>query len=98
MQPQPILHFWFEELTPKQHFVKDTALDEAIRADNACLEGVQRQGLTVAMHICRGNNESKWYAEGGYRVTTNVGSHGGQTVAHLHFHVMGGRQFTWPPG
>ncbi len=40
--------------------------DEAIAADNACLEGVQRQGLTVAMHICRGNNESKWYAEGGY--------------------------------
>ena len=32
MQPQPILHFWFEELTPKQHFVKDTALDETIRA------------------------------------------------------------------
>jgi 5-methyltetrahydropteroyltriglutamate--homocysteine methyltransferase len=40
--------------------------DEAIAADNACLEGVRRQGLTVAMHICRGNNESKWYAEGGY--------------------------------
>ena len=29
--PQPILHFWFEELTPKQHFVKDAALDEIIR-------------------------------------------------------------------
>jgi methionine synthase II (cobalamin-independent) len=40
--------------------------DEAIAADNACLEGVRRRGLTVAMHICRGNNESKWYAEGGY--------------------------------
>jgi 5-methyltetrahydropteroyltriglutamate--homocysteine methyltransferase len=40
--------------------------DEAIAADNACLEGAKRQGLTVAMHICRGNNESKWYAEGGY--------------------------------
>ena len=43
-----------------------TMFAEAIAADNACLEGVQRQGLTVAMHICRGNNESKWYAEGGY--------------------------------
>ncbi len=32
MQPHPILHFWFEELTPKQHFVKDAALDETIRA------------------------------------------------------------------
>ena len=44
----------------------DRMFDEAIAADNACLEGIQRQGLTVAMHICRGNNESKWYAEGGY--------------------------------
>jgi uncharacterized protein (DUF924 family) len=32
MQPQPVLHFWFEELTSKQHFVKDAALDETIRA------------------------------------------------------------------
>ena len=32
MQPKSILHFWFEELTAKQHFVKDTALDETIRA------------------------------------------------------------------
>ena len=32
MQPQPILHFWFSELTAKQHFVKDAALDETIRA------------------------------------------------------------------
>lgn len=44
----------------------DQMFDEAIAADNSCLEGVQRQGLIVAMHICRGNNESKWYAEGGY--------------------------------
>jgi 5-methyltetrahydropteroyltriglutamate--homocysteine methyltransferase len=44
----------------------DKMFAEAIAADNACLEGVRRQGLTVAMHICRGNNESKWYAEGGY--------------------------------
>jgi 5-methyltetrahydropteroyltriglutamate--homocysteine methyltransferase len=44
----------------------DRSFDTAIAADNACLQGVQRQGLTVAMHICRGNNESKWYAEGGY--------------------------------
>lgn len=44
----------------------ERAFDEAIAADNACLQGIQRPGLTVAMHICRGNNESKWYAEGGY--------------------------------
>jgi 5-methyltetrahydropteroyltriglutamate--homocysteine methyltransferase len=44
----------------------DTTFAEAIAADNACLEGVRRPGVTVAMHMCRGNNESKWYAEGGY--------------------------------
>lgn len=44
----------------------DEALDEAIRADNACLAGVQRAGLTLAIHLCRGNNRSQWYAEGGY--------------------------------
>lgn len=34
----------------------------------------------------------------GYRVVTNVARRGGQTVDHLHFHVIGGRQMTWPPG
>jgi len=61
-------------IDPKwRHFVHDemgvdpeTALDEAIRVDNACLEGLNRQGVTLAMHLCRGNNRSQWYAEGGY--------------------------------
>ena len=48
----------------------DTALDEAIRVDNACLEGLDQHsrqgGVTLAMHLCRGNNRSQWYAEGGY--------------------------------
>ncbi|MGZ9272931.1 MAG: cobalamin-independent methionine synthase II family protein, partial [Candidatus Binatia bacterium] len=44
----------------------DQALDEAIRADNACLEGSQRDGVILAIHLCRGNNRSQWYAEGGY--------------------------------
>jgi 5-methyltetrahydropteroyltriglutamate--homocysteine methyltransferase len=44
----------------------DAALDEAIRADNACFEGVDRSGVTLAIHLCRGNNRSQWYAEGGY--------------------------------
>jgi len=42
------------------------ALEEAVRADNACLDGARRPGVTVAMHLCRGNNRSHWYAEGGY--------------------------------
>jgi histidine triad (HIT) family protein len=41
---------------------------------------------------------SEGIAEGGYRIVTNVGTWGGQTVDHLHFHLMGGRAFTWPPG
>jgi 5-methyltetrahydropteroyltriglutamate--homocysteine methyltransferase len=44
----------------------DQALDEAIRVDNVCLEGVKREGVVFAMHLCRGNNRSQWYAEGGY--------------------------------
>jgi len=44
----------------------DQALDEAIRVDNACLEGAKRPGVILAIHLCRGNNRSQWYAEGGY--------------------------------
>ena len=44
----------------------DQALDEAVRADNACLEGARREGVILAIHLCRGNNRSQWYAEGGY--------------------------------
>ena len=44
----------------------DHAFEEAVDADNYCLEGAQRPGVTVAMHVCRGNNQSKWYAQGGY--------------------------------
>ncbi len=35
---------------------------------------------------------------GGYRVVTNCGPNGGQTVYHLHFHLLGGRALGWPPG
>lgn len=36
--------------------------------------------------------------ESGYRVVINAGENGGQTVSHLHLHVLGGRRMTWPPG
>src|SRR5260370_26120818 len=36
--------------------------------------------------------------ERGYRFVTNVGPDAGQSVLHLHFHLLGGRKFTWPPG
>jgi len=35
---------------------------------------------------------------GGYRVVVNCGNDGGQTVDHLHFHLLGGRAMAWPPG
>jgi methionine synthase II (cobalamin-independent) len=61
-------------IDPKwRHYVEEqmgvdpeAALDEAIRVDNACIDGVKRDGVTLAMHLCRGNNRSQWYAEGGY--------------------------------
>lgn len=34
----------------------------------------------------------------GFRVVTNIGANGGQTVGHLHYHVLGGRSLQWPPG
>lgn len=34
----------------------------------------------------------------GFRIVNNCGQHGGQTVHHIHFHVLGGRIMTWPPG
>jgi 5-methyltetrahydropteroyltriglutamate--homocysteine methyltransferase len=44
----------------------EQALDEAIKVDNAVLEGARKKGVTLAIHLCRGNNRSQWYAEGGY--------------------------------
>ncbi|NLB20111.1 MAG: histidine triad nucleotide-binding protein [Clostridium sp.] len=37
-------------------------------------------------------------SESGYRIVTNVLKDGGQTVDHLHFHLLGGRSLSWPPG
>ncbi|MDR7482603.1 MAG: methionine synthase [Armatimonadota bacterium] len=44
----------------------EAALEEAIRADNTCLEGARGRGAVIGFHLCRGNNRSQWYAEGGY--------------------------------
>jgi histidine triad (HIT) family protein len=41
---------------------------------------------------------SEGIADDGYRLVSNVGRWGGQTVDHLHIHLMGGRAFDWPPG
>ena len=49
--------------------------------------------LSAAAEVARLENLEK-----GYRVVINTGSDGGQTVAHLHLHVLGGRSMHWPPG
>ena len=41
---------------------------------------------------------AKLQLEEGYRVVVNTGSDGGQSVDHLHYHILGGRKLTWPPG
>jgi histidine triad (HIT) family protein len=50
--------------------------------------------FTVAAQIAR----DEGIAESGYRLISNVGAGAGQSVAHLHFHLLGGRSFSWPPG
>jgi 5-methyltetrahydropteroyltriglutamate--homocysteine methyltransferase len=57
---------WREFIRAEMGVTPEHALDEAIRVDNACLEGARRDGVVVAIHLCRGNNRSQWYAEGGY--------------------------------
>jgi histidine triad (HIT) family protein len=41
---------------------------------------------------------SEGIADGGYRLVVNAGADGGQTVGHLHVHLLGGRAMRWPPG
>jgi 5-methyltetrahydropteroyltriglutamate--homocysteine methyltransferase len=57
---------WRAWLTSEFGVDPEAALDEAIRIDNACFDAARRAGVTVAIHLCRGNNRSHWYAEGGY--------------------------------
>ncbi len=38
------------------------------------------------------------FNENGYRIVNNCGTDGGQTVGHIHFHLLGGRNLQWPPG
>jgi histidine triad (HIT) family protein len=50
--------------------------------------------LLVAARIAR----DEGHAEGGYRTVINTGPDAGQTVFHVHVHLLGGRTLTWPPG
>jgi 5-methyltetrahydropteroyltriglutamate--homocysteine methyltransferase len=57
---------WRDWIRTEMNIDPDLALDEALRADNACLQAARKPGVTLAIHLCRGNNRSHWYAEGGY--------------------------------
>jgi histidine triad (HIT) family protein len=48
--------------------------------------------------VCRKVAADAGLLPGGFRIVTNSGADGGQTVDHLHFHVLGGRRMSWPPG
>lgn len=74
-------------LMPRQHIASAAELTEA----HGPLLG---RIFAVAADIAR----SEGIAEDGYRLVTNVGRYGGQSVDHLHLHLLGGRRFDWPPG
>jgi len=72
---------------PREHFA---SLDEAQENHRETLGHL----LLTAARIAR----EKGFAEDGYRVVINTNEAGGQTVFHLHVHLLGGRQFVFPPG
>ena len=74
-------------LIPRRHIASAADLTEA---DGPLLGRL----FAVAAGVAR----DEGIADGGYRLVTNVGRWGGQTVDHLHLHLMGGRPFVWPPG
>lgn len=57
-------------------------------------EAIAGKLLLAAVHIAR----KEGIAENGYRLVMNCREHGGQTVFHIHLHLLGGRQLHWPPG
>jgi histidine triad (HIT) family protein len=54
--------------------------------------------LGAVLLACRQVAEQEGIAESGFRVVLNTGPDAGQSVDHLHAHVLGGRQLAWPPG
>jgi 5-methyltetrahydropteroyltriglutamate--homocysteine methyltransferase len=57
---------WREWIRTEMKVEPDAFLEESIRADNACLQAARRPGVTLGIHLCRGNSRSHWYAQGGY--------------------------------
>ena len=84
INPQAPVHVL---VVPRDHL---ESLDEATRNEEALLGHLLRVAARVA-------NE-QGLSESGYRTVINTGAGAGQSVFHLHLHVVGGRALTWPPG
>lgn len=84
MNPQAPTHVL---IIPRQH----VATINDLTAD---VSGDINQLFLAAAKIAR----DEGIADDGYRVTMNCNAAAGQTVFHLHLHLLGGRQMTWPPG
>lgn len=84
LNPQAPVHIL---VVPNKHI---TSVSTAGEADQALLGKL----LLVAAQLA----ESEGVAGSGYRLVINTGSDGGQSVPHVHVHLLGGRRLTWPPG
>ena len=84
IDPQAPVHVL---IIPKTHIDSVNAID-----DTNC--DVVAHIFKVAAIIAK----DEGIAEDGYRIVTNIGENGGQTVKHLHYHMLGGRSLQWPPG
>ena len=85
LNPQAPVHLL---VVPVTHLVNAAATDSEEGA--RVISEVMRLSVQVARLL--------GLEEAGYRMVLNVGKHGGQSVGHLHVHVLGGRQMAWPPG
>ncbi len=84
IEPQAPTHIL---IIPKEHIASANELNE----ENASIVG---HIFAVAAKIAK----EEGIADNGYRIVNNCGQDGGQTVGHLHFHMLGGRSLQWPPG
>lgn len=74
-------------IIPREHL--GSILD--VRSENAGL-------FSAVLNAVRTIASEKGIEESGFRLVTNCGEDAGQTVPHLHFHLLGGRPMAWPPG
>jgi len=88
----------FQDLNPQAPthvlVVPVAHLENAAAADSEAGERVLGSTMRFAVQVAK----QLGLAETGYRLVLNNGPNGGQTVAHMHVHILGGRRMTWPPG